>query len=81
MIPRLARAAVISASSSVLDSSLSKYRKVVSNCSSCAGVKFVILRDTICATCCKREKTEVERKPMADLIVNEGELLRDALHN
>ena len=46
-MPRLARAAVISDWLSVFDSSLSKYRNVLSNCSSCAGVRFVIFRDTI----------------------------------
>ena len=47
-IPRLARAADISDWLSVFDSSLSKYRNVLSNCSSCAGVRLVMLRDTIC---------------------------------
>ena len=47
-MPRLAKAADISNWLSVLVSSLSKYRNVVSNCSNCAGVRLVILRDTIC---------------------------------
>jgi len=46
-MPRLAKAADISNWLSVLVSSLSKYRNVLSNCSSCAGVRLVILRDTI----------------------------------
>ena len=46
-MPRLASAAAISEMFSVFDSSLSKYRNVLSNCSSCAGVRFVMFRDTI----------------------------------
>ena len=46
-IPRLAKAADISDWLSVFDSSLSKYLNVLSNCSSCAGVKFVMFLDTI----------------------------------
>ena len=46
-IPKLASAAIISDWLSVLLSSRSKYRNVLSNCSSCAGVRFVMLRETI----------------------------------
>ena len=47
-IPKLASAAASSEGASVLVSSLSKYLKVDSNCSNCAGVRFVIFLDTIC---------------------------------
>ena len=54
-MPRLASAAAISGWLSVFVSSRSKYRNVLSNCSSCAGVRFVMLRDTICPSVCQEE--------------------------
>lgn len=58
-MPKLANAAVISESSSVFDSSRSKYRNVLSNCSSCAGVRFVMFLDTICDSRYLGEKENV----------------------
>ena len=47
-IPRLASAGAISEMSSVFVSLRSKYLKVLSNCSSWAGVRFDMFLDTIC---------------------------------
>ena len=49
-MPRLARAALNSDRMRVLVSSRSKYRNVLSNCSSWAGVMLVMFLDTICHT-------------------------------
>lgn len=75
--PWLARAALVSVKLNVLVSSRSKYRNVLSNCSSCAGVRLVMFRETICPAfsqvgCAERD---------ADLIVNKRYLLRKALRH
>ena len=76
-IPRLASAADISNWLSVLVLSLSKYRNVVSNCSSCAGVRLVIFRDTICMPCQSSQREENN----AHLVIKERNFLRYILDN
>ena len=72
-MPRLAKAADISNWLSVLVSSLSKYRNVLSNCSSCAGVRLVMLRDTICRP--GSGKADGGNKKCSNLIIEERNLL------
>lgn len=76
-MPRLARAALNSDRMRVLVSSRSKYRNVLSNCSSCAGVMLVMFLDTICHTSVCEEQQTARRNTR--LIVDERDLLSDGL--
>ena len=76
-IPRLAKAADISNWLRVFVSSLSKYRNVLSNCSSCAGVRLVMFLDTICMQC--QTAPEKGREKNSNLVIEECNLLQDVL--
>lgn len=80
-MPRLASAAIISARFRVFDSSLSKYRNVLSNCSSCAGVRFVMFRETIFRGQNQSYECLIVGNGGIYLVINECNFLGNAVDN